>query len=160
MEVHAIDKFMAMLSEGSLYFPNIYLFNDRYEGELSNETLKEVSKTDLLDAENTPVKQDDGFIRQKDVIERQKDVIEKLTELELRREQEIKKILDPPHSFQTLLKDFSNHLMFCNSWFLKKIESHSMWAEYGDKRNPTSVAIQTTIGDLIKSLNLPAIRFT
>ena len=142
-----IDKFMAMLSEGSLYFPNIYLFNDRYEGKLSSETSKEVNKTDLLNAENTPVKQDDGFISQIS----QKDVVEELRESEPNREQEIKNILDPPDSFQTLLKDFSNHLMFCNSWFLKKIESHSMWAEYGDKRNPTSVAIQTTVGDLIKS---------
>ena len=142
-----IDKFMAMLSEGSLYFPNISLFDDRYEGQLSSETLREVCKTDLLNAENTPVKQDDGFIRQIG----QKDVVEGLRESEPHREQEIKNILDPSYSFQTLLKDFSNHLMFCNSWFLKNIESHSMWAEYGDKRNPTSVAIQTTIGDLIKS---------
>ena len=142
-----IDKFMAMLSEGSLYFPNIYLFHDGYEGELSSETLKEVCKTDLLNAENTPVKQDEEFIRQIS----QKDAVEELRELEPHREQEIKNILDPPHSFQTLLKDFSNHLMFCSSWFLKKTESHSMWAEYGDKRHPTSVAIQTTIGDLIKS---------
>ena len=142
-----IDKFMAMLSEGSLYFPNIYLFNDKSEGKLSSESLKEVNKTDLLNAENTPVKQDDGFIRQI----RQKDVVEELRESEPHREQEIENILDPPHSFQTLLKDFSNHLMFCNSWFLKGNESHSMWAEYGDKRNPTSVAIQTTVGDLIES---------
>ena len=142
-----IDKFMAMLSEGSLYFPNIYSFNDKYEGKLSSETSKEVNKTDLLNAENTPVKQDDGFISQIS----QKDVVEELRESEPHREEKIKDILDPPHSFQTLLKDFSNRLMFCNSWFLKKIESHSMWAEYGDKRNPTSVAIQTTIGDLIKS---------
>ena len=45
--------------------------------------------------------------------------------------------------------------MFCSSWFLKENESHSMWAEYGDKRNPTSVAIQTTIGDLINSIESP-----
>ncbi len=142
-----IDKFMAMLSEESLYFPNIYLFNDRYEGKLTCESSKEVNKTDLLDAENTPVKQDDEFNRQIS----QKDNVEELRESEPHREQKIKNILDTPASFQTLLKDFSNHLMFCNSWFLKKIESHSMWAEYGDKRNPTSVAIQTTVGDLIKS---------
>ena len=142
-----IDKFMAMLSEGSLYFPNIYLFNDRYEGKLSSETLKEVNKTDLLNAENTPVKQDDEFMRQI----KEKDEVEELRESEPHREQKIKNILDPLHSFQTLLTDFSNHLMFCNSWFQKENESHSMWAEYGDKRSPTSVAIQTTVGDLIKS---------
>ena len=27
-----IDKFLAMLSGESLYFPNIYLFDDRFEG--------------------------------------------------------------------------------------------------------------------------------
>ena len=63
-----IDKFMAMLSEESLYFPNVYLFNDRYEGILSNESLREVYKTDLLNAENTPVKQDAEFIEQKGFI--------------------------------------------------------------------------------------------
>lgn len=141
-----IDKFMAMLSEGSLYFPNIYLFNDRYEGKLSSETLREVHKTDLLNAENTPLEQDNEFIRQRDIIKKRRE-----RELESHREQEITGILDPPPSFQKLLEDFSNHLMFCSSWFLQKHESHSMWAEYGDKRNPTSVAIQTTIGDLIKS---------
>ena len=45
--------------------------------------------------------------------------------------------------------------MFCSSWFLNENESHSMWAEYGDKRSPTSVAIQTTIGDLINSIESP-----
>ena len=65
-----IDKFMAMLSEESLYFPNVYLFNDRYEGILSSETSGEVCKIDLLNAKNTPVKQDEGFIEQKDFIER------------------------------------------------------------------------------------------
>ena len=67
-------------------------------------------------------------------------------------EQEAKNILNTLHSFQTLLQLFSNHLMFCNSWFLKSTESHSMWEGYGDKTNPTSVAIQTTIGDFIKSI--------
>ena len=42
-----IDKFMAMLSEESLYFPNIYSFNDRYEGFLSDKSKEEVYKTDL-----------------------------------------------------------------------------------------------------------------
>ena len=32
-----IDKFLAMLSGESLYFPNIYLFDDRFEGTLSNK---------------------------------------------------------------------------------------------------------------------------
>lgn len=42
--------------------------------------------------------------------------------------------------------------MFCSSWFLRQNESNAMWTEYGDKRNPTSVAIKTTVGDLIDSL--------
>ena len=142
-----IDKFMAMLSEESLYFPNIYLFNDRYEGILSRKTLREVYKTDLLNTENTPVKQDEEFIREKNVI------IKAFEEIHI--EDEMKEILNLQHSFQTLLKDFSNYLMFCSSWFLKENESHSMWAEYGDKRSPTSVAIQTTVGDLINSIESP-----
>ena len=132
-----------MLSEKSLYFPNIYLFNDRYEGALSRETLREVYKTDLLNTENTPVKQDDGFFKEKEVAE--------LPLMKNDRDRLLKQL----HSFQTLLRDFSNHLMFCNSWFLKEYESHSMWAEYGDKRNPTSIAVQTTIGDLINSIESP-----
>ena len=145
-----IDKFMAMLSEESLYFPNIYLFNDRYEGILSSETLREVYKTDLLNAKNTPVKQDEEFIEQKDFIERSRKFHK-----EHEKEHEVKETLNLLHSFQTLLKDFSNHLMFCSSWFLKKNESHSMWTEYGDQRSATSVAIQTTIGDLIESFESP-----
>ena len=139
----SIDKFMAMLSEESLYFPKIYLFNDRYEGILSNESLRKVYKTDLLNTENTPVKQDEEFFNKKELLESPIMKSDRDRSLKLR------------HSFQTLLIDFSNHLMFCSSWFLKENESHSMWAEYGDKRNPTSVAIQTTIGDLINSIESP-----
>ena len=142
-----IDKFMAMLSEESLYFPNIHLFNDRYEGILSNESLREVYKTDLLNTENTPIKQDEEFIRKKNF------VIETLKKFH--PEDERKEILNRLHSFQTLIRKFSNYLMFCSSWFLKESESHSMWAEYGDKRNPTSIAIQTTVGNLIESFESP-----
>ena len=132
-----IDKFMSMLNERVLYFPNVYLFNDKYEGSLSKNSLEEVRKTNLFD-ENTPIEQDKAFLKQKEHSEsplRKSDKDIRLEEL---------------HSFQTLLKDFSNHLMFCNCWFLKETESHSMWAEYGDK-SPTSIAIQTTVDDLIKS---------
>ena len=137
-----IDKFMAMLSEESLYFPNVYSFDDRYEGFLSEKTREEVDKTSLLNEKNTPVQQDEGFIEAKDFIKKYR---------EWHGEHEVEKILNLLHSFQTLLQDFSNHLMFCSSWFLNGNESHSMWAEYGDKRSPTSVAIQTTVGDLIQS---------
>ena len=136
----SIDKFMAMLSEESLYFPNIYLFNDRYEGLLSDKTREEVYKTNLLNEKNTPIKQDEEFFSEKELLE--SPLIKKDKD----------RFLKSQHSFETLLETFSNHLMFCSSWFLKESESHSMWAEYGDKGNPTSVAIQTTVGDLINSI--------
>ena len=132
-----IDKFMSMLNEGVLYFPNVYLFNDKYEGSLSKNSLEEVYKTNLLH-ENTPIKQDEAFLNQK----------EHSGSPLWKSDEDI--ILKRLHSFQTLLNDFSNHLMFCNCWFLKETESHSMWAEYGDK-SPTSIAIVTTVDDLIKS---------
>ena len=138
----SIEKFMAMLKNNSLYFPNISLFSDKKEGTLSAKSIEEVYKTNLLDEENTPIKQDEAFRRMKRFIE---DAEEFYTEHEAK---EFLKIL---HSFQTLLQLFSNHLMFCNSWFLKENESHTMWAGYGENSSPTAIAIQTTIGDLIKS---------
>lgn len=132
-----IDKFLAMLDDNSLYFPNIVSFNDTLEGTLSYMSLLEIQKRYLLD-DNTPIKQDDVFKKAKDYAEKytlpHKDLFMYLV-----------------HSFQTLLNDFSNHLMFCNCWFKDKNESHSMWAEYGDK-SPTSIAIQTTVSRLQKSI--------
>ena len=138
----SIDKFIAMLYNNSLYFPNISLFSDKKEGTLSDKSLEEVYKTSLLNEENTPIKQDEAFRRMKEFIE---DAEQFYTDYEA------KAYLNYLHSFETLLQIFSNHLMFCNSWFLKPAESHSMWEGYGDKTNPTSVAIQTTISDLIQS---------
>ncbi len=135
----SIDKFMAMFSEELLYFPNIYAFNDRYEGTLSNKSLEEVYKTNLLDEENTPIKQDEVFFEEIDFLESPLG----------KRDKEV--FLKELHSFRTLLYDFSNYLMFCNCWFIRDTESHAMWAEYGDK-SPTSIAIQTTISDLIESV--------
>ena len=43
--------------------------------------------------------------------------------------------------------------MFCSCWFKKEHESFTMWGEYGDKRHPSSIALQTTIADLIDSLD-------
>ena len=137
-----IDKFMSMLYHQSLHFPNIYVFKDIYEGALSEESLKAVYKTNLLDEQNTPIKQDKYF-------ESTKNDIEQLPEGRGKKER-----LAQHHSFDTLLTTFSNHLMFCNGWFLNDNESHSMWAEYGDK-SPTSIAIKTTVGDLINSLKYP-----
>jgi hypothetical protein len=95
-----------------------------------------------INEENTPIKQDEAFRRMKAFVEDAK---------ESHTEHEVKEILNILHSFQTLLQLFSNHLMFCNSWFLKENESHTMWAGYGENSSPTAIAIQTTIGDLIKS---------
>ncbi len=137
-----IDKFMLILNSQTLYFPNIYKFNDKSEGTLSDESLKEVYKTNLFNEENTPIKQDEAFIKQKEYI---KQAAESHT-----REQLEEKV-NTLHSFATLLKDFSNHFMFCSCWFRKEHESFIMWGEYGDKRHPASIALQTTIGDLIDS---------
>ena len=133
-----IDKFMSMLKTQSLYFPKITVFNDKYEGELSDKSRTEVYKTNLLDDKNTPIEQDDVFRKTKKDMEECSDDIDKKQRLSL------------DHSFDTLLTKFSKHLMFCNCWLLSDNESHSMWAEYGDK-SPTSIAIQTTVGDLINS---------
>ena len=46
--------------------------------------------------------------------------------------------------------------MFCSCWFRKEHESFTMWGEYGDKRHPSSIALQTTIGDLIDSFEYDA----
>ena len=144
----SIEKFMAMLYNQSLYFPNISSFSDKKEGTLSEKSKKEVYKTNLLDEENTPIKQDDEFQQMKAYIEDAK---------QFHTDQAGKKYfqdhLNSRHSFETLLQLFSNHLMFCNSWFLKPDESYVMWAGYGDNVNPTSVAIQTTIGNFIRSID-------
>ena len=56
-----IDKFLAMLSGESLYFPNIYSYNDRFEGTLSNKSLDEIRKISVLDEKDTLIKHDDAF---------------------------------------------------------------------------------------------------
>ena len=118
-----IDKFMSMLNKQALHFPNITLFqeNDRYEGELSNKSRAATYETNLLDETNTPVEQDDAFQENKNMMEERPDGIGK------------KQLLSLNHSFDTLLTRFSKHLMFCSCWFLNDNESHTMWAEYGDK---------------------------
>ena len=143
----SIDKFMLILNNQTLYFPNIYKFNDKSEGTLSDKSLEEVYKTNLFNEENTPIKQDGAFIKQKEFIEQ---AAKSHTTEQL--EEKIKTL----HSFATLLKDFSNHLMFCSCWFRKEHESFIMWGEYGEKRHPSSIALQTTIGDLIDSFEYDA----
>ena len=134
-----IDKFMAMINTHSLYFPNMTVFQDIYEGALTQVSREEVYKTNLFDETNTPIKQEDDFFYEKDLIDSPA----------RRRDRALS--FERFHSFETLLNDFSNHFMFCSCWFQNDYESHSMWAEYGDK-SPTAVAIQTTVGDLIDSL--------
>ena len=131
-----IDKFLAMISGESLYFPNVYSYNDQFEGTLSGKSLDEVRKISLLDEKNTPIYDDKTFYR------RRKSLRERAPEQEK---------IESGRVFENLLRNFLSHLMYCNSWFQREKESHSMWAEYGDK-SPTSIAIQTTVGDLIESL--------
>ena len=135
-----IDKFMSMINKQALHFPHIALFQDKdkYEGELSDTSRAATYETNLLDETNTPVKQDEAFQNNKRMMEEYPEDIGK------------KQLLSLNHSFDTLLTHFSKHLMFCSCWFLNDNESHTMWAEYGDK-SPTSIAIQTTVGDLIES---------
>ena len=138
----SIDKFMAMINDEELYFPKITLFNDQKEGKLSDKSKEKVHETHLLDVDNTPIKQDDEFKKYKDHI---------LGDPEEINVRHIESDLRGRYYFDALLSEFSNHLMFCSCWFKSDTESHSMWAEYGDK-SPTSIAIQTTVGDLIKSM--------
>ncbi len=128
-----IDKLLAMLKDKSLYFPNIYSFNDEYEGTLPRLTRIEVNNRSLLD-DNTP-------INHKDVINTRKDIIKEYPNETSRKE------IFSLYTFEDLLKVFSNYFMFCNCWFLRDEESHSMWAEYGDK-SPRAIAIQTTVKHL------------
>ena len=154
-----IDKFLTMLNEQSLYFPNITLFKDKYEGTLSLPSESIVFSTDLFDENNTPIKQDDAFLEMKKMNE---EVLEMKGVFEGYSEFTVKEVVEQlhaqggffyhKHSFEALLTNFSNHLMYCSSWFLRKNESHYMWTEYGDNRNPTSIAIQTTVDDLIESI--------
>ncbi len=154
-----IDKFLTMLNEESLFFPKIALFKDKYEGTLSLPSEALVFSTDLFDKNNTPIKQDDAFLKKKKMNE---DVMEMKGVFEGFSEFTVKEVTEQlhakggffyhKHSFETLLTNFSNHLMYCSSWFQRKNESHYMWTEYGDNRNPTSVAIQTTVENLKESL--------
>ena len=140
-----IDKFLAMLNSKTLYFPNVYSYNDKFEGTLSNKSLDEIRKISLLDEKNTLIKHDDAFYERIKLLKNTKKI-----ELSKDISSEPEK-MESGRIFEQLLKNFTSHLMYCSSWFLSEKESHSMWAEYGDK-SPTSIAIQTTVGDLIESL--------
>lgn len=100
-----IDKFMAMLHVGTLYFPKITSFKDNYEGKLSFFSQQIVQKENLFN-EKTPIKQNDAFFKQKKLFEDTHtafaaDVYEKSGF-----------VIQHPHSFEALLEEFSNHLMF------------------------------------------------
>ena len=49
-----IDKFLAMLNDNTLYFPNVYSYNDKFEGTLSKKSIDEICKISLLDERNIP----------------------------------------------------------------------------------------------------------
>lgn len=140
-----IDKFIAMLHSKTIYFPNIYSFNDKYEGTLTKKTINEIRKISLFDENNILLEHDEAFYKTRTSL---RDPLQQLDSRELVQEQEK---IESGRIFEQLLSNFLSHLMYCNSWFESKIESHTMWAEYGDK-SPTSVAIQTTVDDLINSL--------
>ena len=139
----SIDKFLSLLTENKLYFPNVTLFNDRYEGKLSFDSLEEVSKSHLLNDYNTPVKQDKYYKEYKKFLFVDADRLN-INDIEL--------FSTYSYTFDSLLSKFSNHLMFCSCWFMNDNENHSMWSEYGDKIHPTSIAIKTTIKALKDSI--------
>ncbi|GEM_PF-3518775 len=146
-----IDKFLAMLSSKTLYFPNVYSYNDRFEGRLSEKSKDEIRKISLFDEKNTLISHDTEFNRKRESLKNDCEkrlVDEKRTLNELVQEQEK---IESGRIFEQLINNFLSHLMYCNSWFLSEKESHTMWAEYGDKIS-TSIAIQTTVGNLIESL--------
>ena len=64
-----IDKFMAMLNDGALYFPKVTSFKDNYEGKLSFFSQQIVQKENLFN-EKSPIKQNDAFIKQKNYLKR------------------------------------------------------------------------------------------
>lgn len=156
-----IDKFFTMLNDKSLYFPNITKFkeDDKYEGTLPRLTSSIVYSTHLFNEDNTPITQDDEFRKMKKENEEIMELSSVSEGYSEHTTEEVPELLHAnsgflyqKHSFDVLLQNLSNHLMFCSSWFLRENESNAMWTEYGDKRNPTSVAIKTTVGDLIDSL--------
>ena len=131
-----IDKFLAMLNSKTLYFPNVHSYNDEFEGRLSNKSLNEIRKISLFDEKNTLISHDTEFDKNRRALR------------EIDPEQEK---MESGRIFEQIIRNLLSHLMYCNSWFQREKESHTMWAEYGDKI-PTSVAIQTTVEDLIDSL--------
>ncbi len=64
-----IDKFMAMLNDGALYFPKITSFMDNYEGKLPFFSRQNVQKENLFNESNTPIKRDDAFFKHKKLFE-------------------------------------------------------------------------------------------
>ena len=97
-----IDKFMAMIGKKELYFPKIKSFKDKSEGKLSDKTIMDVIKRNLL-YEDAPIKKDKAFYDQKKWYE----------SLVLMN----KEVADVLNSFSFLLQDFSNHLIFVTAGF-------------------------------------------
>lgn len=69
-----IDKFMAILNDGALYFPKITSFMDKYEGKLPIFSRQNIQKENLFNESNTPIKRDDAFFKHKNMTNDMKDI--------------------------------------------------------------------------------------
>ncbi len=132
------ERLLSILYSNEFYFSTIHSFSDKTEGHLTNKTLEETSKRNLLE-EDTLVAKDEGYDNAKDIFYNYSSDKEKY------------ELLQTIHSFGPLTKRFSNYFMFCSCWSLKEHEDNLMWERYG-KENPTAVAIQSTVKRLISSM--------
>lgn len=133
-----LERLLSILYSEALYFSAIHSFRDKREGTLTEKTLEETSKRNLLE-ENTLIAKNAGYDDAKDLFYNYFSDKEK--------EDFVKYI----HSFGPLTTNFSNYFMFCSCWCLKEYEDNLMWERYG-KENPTAVAIQSTVKRLITSM--------
>ncbi len=134
-----LERLLSILYSNKLYFSPIHSFSDKFEGMLTNKTLEETFIRNLLE-ENTLIAKDEGYENAKDIFYNYSSNREKSEFLQTR------------HSFWQLIRQFSNHFMFCNCWCLKEDEDNLMWERYG-KDNPIAVAIQSTVKRLIASMD-------
>ena len=139
-----LEDLISILENRSLCFPAIYTFEDRWEGSLSYHTYWSISEKTLID-ENTPVKKNEDFYSHIEFIKHQKELEKKHPKLF-----ENSRIGEFDH-FEYLLDKFVMNLMFCNCWSLKENEDALLWERYGH-RNSSCIAIQSTIGRMIDSL--------
>jgi len=96
-------KFLSLIEQGSLFFPNIKNLDDPMEGDLTNPTIKQFLKTKI--GRNNLYK----------------------------------------------IRSINRNYTYICSWHMNKYESAAMWQIY--KNGDFCVAIQSTVGKLIKSLS-------